>query len=163
MVNVSKLEGGPSQQQPLRSPVTPRRTSQTLTLSKVESASIADKCEIRFDAQWIGFIPFQDASGGLRDRADRNAVDGLEAKVNAQASKFGASPPPLDFFDYLVLGEGEQHEVLVEVMNSFSYVCDFFVTESIVNCMLSAIKKEGELELPFGGDAAEVCLNLLAA
>ncbi|KAF0931949.1 hypothetical protein E2562_007451 [Oryza meyeriana var. granulata] len=212
MVNVTKLEGRPSQQQPHHSPVTPRRSSQTLTSSKVESASMSEKCEIRFDAQQIGLVPFQDASGGPGDVADRNVVDSLEAKVNtAQASKFEAThrgsstPPPLDFFDYpdefKSLGTDrllpcdlnnpcvlQQYKAYLDwfyyfhkgpgpvacvadaafqclekensmrfwwrTMKGFSYVSESLVSECIVDCMLSEVKKGGESELPFGVDAA---------
>jgi len=81
MGNISKLKRG-------RSCVTPRRTCQTLTSSsKVEAASMSDKCEIRFDAD-----PIQGASGGPGQVAQ---VSNFEATHRGQSSH-----PPLDLFNF---------------------------------------------------------------
>nr|BAD23067.1 hypothetical protein [Oryza sativa Japonica Group] len=127
MGNITKLERA-------RSHVTPRRTSR-----KVESASMSDKCEIQF----------QGASGGPEQQYD--------AYIH-WFYYFHRGPAPLASLADAAstcLEKENSMTLLWRTVKAFSYIQGSIVGECIVEWMRTVIKEKGEIEHPFGIDAAK--------
>ncbi|EEC74291.1 hypothetical protein OsI_09542 [Oryza sativa Indica Group] len=127
MGNITKLERA-------RSHVTPRRTSR-----KVESASMSDKCEIQF----------QGASGGPEQQYD--------AYLH-WFYYFHRGPAPLASLAdaaSMCLEKENSMTLLWRTVKAFSYIQGSIVGECIVEWMRTVIKEKGEIEHPFGIDAAK--------